>query len=266
MKELSLREQQLIILDILKYFNNICKKYNINYTLCGGTLIGAIRHKGFIPWDDDIDIYIMREEYEKFLKIWGKEKNNFYILTDTEDYNSISAGYVPKIYDNRTVLSKKHSGMEYGLYIDIFVVDHIPNNLTNSSKVLKRYRKYLFKSLAMRNKSLNTNNIILKKGYLILSKIYFTIIMGILNLIKRIYQNKTNILAPIYDMPIPLEKCIIPDKYFKTFIQVEFEGEFFPIFSEYDEHLRNYYGDYMKLPPEEERIPKHVNTAYLKNS
>lgn len=266
MKELSLREQQLILLDILKYFDGVCRKHNIKYTLCGGTLIGAIRHKGFIPWDDDIDIYITREEYEKFRKVWDKEKNDYYIFTDMENPDSISGGYIPKIYDDRTILSNTHNGMTYGLFIDIFVLDNIPDDTSKIAPILYQYRKNLFRFKRMKGIANNPNyHFIKRKLYSLLSKIFFGTIMGIMNNIRNKYHNKTNTLIPIYDTPIAIDKCIIQSHYFSDFVLADFEGEKFPVIAKYDEQLRNYYGDYMELPPEEERVPLHIAKAYLKD-
>lgn len=266
MKELSLREQQLILLDILKYFDGVCRKHNIKYTLCGGTLIGAIRHKGFIPWDDDIDIYITREEYEKFKKVWDKEKNDYYILTDTEDPNHISGGFVPKLYDNRTLVSDTIRGISHGLFMDIFVLDNIPDNVGRIiSRMLSKYRINLFKFDRVKGKANNMNIHFIKRLiYLLLSKVYFSIMMIILKTIRYKYRNKTKTLLPIYDIGIGIDKNIIPSYYFSDFILADFEGEKFPVIAKYDEQLRKYYGDYMQLPPEEERVPLHIAKVYLK--
>lgn len=266
MKELSLREQQLILLDILKYFDGVCRKHNIKYTLCGGTLIGAIRHKGFIPWDDDIDIYITREEYEKFRKVWDKEKNDYYILTDTEDYDNISAGFVPKICDNRTLVSETIRGLSHGLFMDIFVLDNIPDDTNKMASILPEYRKNLYRFHRVKGKVNDTNIHFIKRNiYSLLSKIYFSIMMIILKTIRFKYQNKTNTLIPIYDTVAGIKENIIQSHYFSDFVLADFEGEKFPVIAKYDEQLRNYYGDYMQLPPEEQRVPLHIPKAYLKD-
>ncbi|HHV6931633.1 TPA: LicD family protein, partial [Haemophilus influenzae] len=102
MKKLTLREQQLVCLDILDYFHALCEKHQIRYSLGGGTLIGAIRHKGFIPWDDDIDVYMHRDEYQKFINAWLHEKHERYIIGTAEDILASNTGEMAKIFDNKT--------------------------------------------------------------------------------------------------------------------------------------------------------------------
>ncbi|HHF6220571.1 TPA: LicD family protein, partial [Haemophilus influenzae] len=102
MKKLTLREQQLVCLNILDYFHALCERHQIHYSLGGGTLIGAIRHKGFIPWDDDIDVYMHRDEYQKFINAWLHEKHERYSIGTAEDILASNTGEMTKIFDNKT--------------------------------------------------------------------------------------------------------------------------------------------------------------------
>ena len=127
MKKLTLREQQLVCLDILDYFHALCERYKISYSLGGGTLIGAIRHKGFIPWDDDIDVYMHRDEYQKFINAWLHEKHERYSIGIAEDILASNTGEMTKIFDNKTKTIDSN-GDENKIFIDIFIYDGIPNN------------------------------------------------------------------------------------------------------------------------------------------
>lgn len=254
MKELTDREYQLVIFDILKYFDAICKENNIKYSLCGGSLIGAIRHKGFIPWDDDIDIHMTREEYEKFKIIWNTEKRENYRWLDIEDFDNSfkSAGLLTKIIDKRRV---NYRGRTTSCFLDIFVLDYIEN--TEKDRVfLKKYGWYIRAYEKNYKKYKESNNLIYKSFYKLNAKRYFRKMIKILHYYKN-NDKKANNMLSIGFHNIEGDKGIFPAYYFENYMYSDFEGEKIPITTKYDELLRAYYGDYMQLPPEEERIPSH---------
>ena len=122
-KELSLEEKKKILVSILSEVHNFCDENNLKYFLPGGTLIGAVRHKGFIPWDDDIDIYMPRNDYEKFLCEFNKESERYQVISlKTDGY------YLPfgKVIDTKTVLIENvDSDYKMGIYLDIFPLDNL---------------------------------------------------------------------------------------------------------------------------------------------
>lgn len=132
MKKIASNEIKSILLKTLVRFNEFCKENNIKYTLAYGTALGAIRHKGFIPWDDDIDILMLRSDYNKFEVAWEKYIQNnvdHYKLWPEMDEENYFIAYVAKFFDTDTVLYEHFSKgkvVEYGIFIDIFVLDHIP--------------------------------------------------------------------------------------------------------------------------------------------
>src|SRR5699024_7471673 len=128
----EIKEVQKDQLDILIEFDRICKKNNIKYQLFAGTLLGAIRHKGFIPWDDDIDVCMLREDYEKFLNICNKDmKNEYFLQTYNSDTNYIMQ--FAKLRKNNTIFLERvtaNCDIHHGVYIDIFPLDDVrPNTL-----------------------------------------------------------------------------------------------------------------------------------------
>lgn len=128
MRELSLREMQLAELHLLQIFDKICKKHNLNYSLYGGTLLGAVRHKGFIPWDDDIDVCMPREDYEKFLDLDMSQEVPAYVRrTSKKERNYITP--FAKLVDTRYQVENKYEDPSVKLYlwIDIFPVDGLPD-------------------------------------------------------------------------------------------------------------------------------------------
>ena len=130
MKKINIVEQKKIMVEILAYFDKVCRQNNINYSLIGGSLIGAIRHQGIIPWDDDIDVILSRDNYLKIIEILEKDDDaRFKILTknNTKDYFFS----FPKLVDKRTYVVE-HQNLEqiseYGIYIDIFSYNFMPNS------------------------------------------------------------------------------------------------------------------------------------------
>ncbi len=269
MNTTNLRMLQLAELDLLIELDRICKKYSIKYFLSGGTLLGAVRHKGFIPWDDDIDVIMMREDYELFLKVCNAEINKEYKLYNWDNDNSPLP--FSKLKINGTELleeSSLNSNVSKGVYIDIFPFDKVSNNKVKrwfqKIKILSMKKILLVrcncKVLIHKNKF---EKLIGKILYFILKIIYLPFST---NKIKRMfskemikYNHLTNCKYCIewggaYSYKKELKKI----SYFKEIIYTEFEGVKFPISKQYDLILNEMYGDYMKLPPISERRQHNI--------
>lgn len=264
-KKLNLEEVRAIELEILKYVKKICDNNNLRYFLCGGTLLGAVRHKGFIPWDDDIDIALPRNDYMKLIDIL-KEGHRYRSLSfyNNEDYHYPFA----KIVDTHTMLIEyeQYPIKGLGVCIDVFPIDGLPRN---SQKIwyhmmkLKICRRMLGLSLQKYPKSCNIVKYIIK--YIVWR---FSRIIGWKRWIRYVerlgtkydYNNgdKVGCIVAGY-----FEKEIVSKKVFEKAIDVEFEGEIFSAPVGYDEYLTSLYGNYMELPPEKERISHHNSEAYL---
>lgn len=265
-KELELEEIKEIELSILKHIKNVCEENNIRYYLSNGTLLGAIRHKGFIPWDDDIDIFMPRTDYMKLMEIL---ENGFQYkclsIYNKNDY------YYPfaKVVDTSTILieknhEKKISGL--GVYVDVFPIDGIPKSDIKVKFHFRRmliYRTILYLSLfSTCPPSSNKWKFILK--YIVWS---FSRLFNWRNIIKTIdkhamrydFDNSEKVACIVgsYGKNEIVEKAI-----FDKGIQVEFEGESFTAPVGYDDYLTNLYGDYMQLPPIEKRVSHHNFVAY----
>lgn len=265
LNENQLSEIQNKELRMLKELNRICRKHNIKYVLAYGTLLGAVRHKGFIPWDDDVDVHMLREDYEKFKKIAPRElaENFFYQSNET---NPNYFYLYDKIRLNDTLFeeeSLENYDIHQGLYIDIFPVDY-----TSSNKFLAKiqYLKYkisrnILNSKYIRIKSRHGR----KKIEAVLLKIMFFFISK-----KSLYKYSEKI-AKKYNQgkyvrcfPSPYaKKEYYPVKYFKDIIDIDFKDRKFSIPKEYNEILKNNYGNYLELPPKEKRTTRH-NLANFK--
>lgn len=265
MREIGLEELKAIQLDILKDIHSFCVSHDIKYSLAFGSLLGAIRHGGFIPWDDDIDIMMRRDEYERFIRAYGNDK---YRIADL----STNAGYglpFAKVEDVRTVMEESVEGASaYGVYIDVFPVDFIPDDVS------KRKRYYRKKSLinALYNLKVikvNKERSILKNSVLIishvllffLSKQYLAHMMSVYA--SRYQGQKTGYVGIVAPADSRIEE-IVPSDFFKEYVELPFENIKVMSIKEYANYLKAFYGDYMKLPPIDKRISHHVFNAYWK--
>lgn len=266
LKEKDLRILQKIELEIALEVKRICEENNIAYSLMGGTLLGAVRHKGFIPWDDDIDLIMTRENYDKFLKITPKviDSERFYIAN--YDLTPEIGEPFTKIMRKGTVMQElftEGTGAPNGVYIDLFPLDHSPDN-----PILRAKQRYLLYSLKKR--------ILIKSGYnfrktgvmkLIYTFIRLTTFSGKTRLIRRLrkaqtrYNNKPSRNLVMSCGGYGYVKDSFPAAMLKEYTMLEFEGKTFSAFKEYDAYLRRYYDDYMKLPPKEEQVCKHKLAA-----
>lgn len=147
MKKISSKEIQTLELDILKKFKNYAKQHNISFFLCGGTLLGAIRHKGFIPWDDDIDICVPRDSYDKLIEL--AKENRFIDGTNYKFCLPLDENYIYpyiKIINTNTIVYEKDIKKEYclGVWIDVFPLDKFPKKQDDIKKVIRKHSKYKF--------------------------------------------------------------------------------------------------------------------------
>lgn len=256
----TLRHLQKVQLMILKDFIEFCERKNIDYFAYGGTLLGAIRHQGFIPWDDDTDIIMMRDDYEKFVKEWELEKNSKYslfTLDNTEDYFL----YLSKFSLNKTEFKEnwsRNTKFKLGISLDIFIFDDVPDNKIKRSIY---YGKIKFIKIFLDMIKLDFNNYypsILKKILSISNRYFMRLFRLDSDKFKKFYNKTVNSsngkgysavfenIAQTYTEPIP-KKILFPLK------KGTFEGIEINIPNDYDKFLTILYGDYMKLPPLEDR-------------
>lgn len=252
-------EVQLIELEILTKIDEICKKYKIEYFLDSGTVLGAVRHGGFIPWDDDIDIGMTRENYEKFLKIAPKELGREYFLHNLDTEKECPCLY-SKVKKNNTIYmawASRNLKINQGIYIDIFPYD-ISTGMTKK-EIKKLYLlQRLFKYIALPDRDkLPENTIKWKLGAILYRIIHYTLFFIPKDYIRKIIERKLRksenengkfLLQGVCGKPIIIEKDdIFPLKYIK------FENKEFPVPKNTDKYLKLLYGNYMELPPVEKR-------------
>ena len=271
--ELSIREIQEISLEILHTIANICEEQHFRYALIYGTLIGAVRHHGYIPWDDDVDIMMPRPDYDRllgYLKLHIQEYPNLRVFNREEcsEYPYM----ITRISDERYIIkmeNEKPFGM--GVFIDIYPYDGLGNTKEEAVKYgLKGDRLSSFCYQATRDHfAMETTTSIIRKIVKFPVFIYAKL-RG-----KEYFQNKLDKLARVkeYDSSEYVgcviwlswgEKDIFPRKWFDETILMPFDKYEFRVPKYYDEVLRHEYGDYMQLPPEKDRVGHHFFKVYKK--
>ena len=264
MRLLSLREQQMLQLTILKEIHRICEENDIQYYLMYGTLIGAVRHNGFIPWDDDIDIVMMRPDYDRFVKVCecGALSENYVIQnrdTDPEFEFLISRIGMKGTYSDDHSRRKLKS-LNY-TYVDVFPLDNVPDSETDQKKHKKRLA-FLQQSLHYRMNYHYYHNtkfkLVLKTIWSLPFKIiplskYMRDMEGEIKKYNNVDTKKCAMFCGRYgyERESYLKSDFMPAKL------LTFEDSKFFVPKKYDNILKHIYGDYMKLPPESERIIRH---------
>ena len=269
--ETVLRQSQLVMLRILKIVDYICRKHNIKYWLDGGTLLGAIRHDGFIPWDDDIDIVMPREDYIRFIDVAGKELPEDLFLQSQETDIFYDMPWI-KVRDNKSkIIEYKVGNYHNGMFIDIFPMDTYGGNQCKIKRRKKEF-KLLYKTLILVKEpfeSISSKKILIKnvvKGSLKTILFPYTL-MSREKVFKRLEYIKKRLGSSSldeegeflgYGMDVIFWNLFIDKKTIYPLKLHKFEdGEFF-VPNDWDGYLTQLFGDYMKLPQEEERIPHNL--------
>ena len=252
----ELRQIQMGILDEVHQF---CEANGLRYFLSSGTLIGAVRHKGYIPWDDDIDIYMPRQDYEQFLQTYSDTKGIYRAInpaTEPHYYYTFA-----KVVDLRTrMVEKETEGYEIGVYMDIFPVDYVTEDLQERERIFKR-KKLLYK--IRRCKISNSNPLRSKLAYFV----YRHWPLSVRQIERRIRQlivldTPTQTVCNMTEAGPALKGCF-PAEDIASSVDIEFEGRMYKTMVGYKDYLERTYGDYMKLPPIEQRVT-HQFEAYIK--
>ena len=254
----SIDELHQLILNIGKEFHRICTKNNIPYYMLGGTMLGAIRHKGFVPWDDDMDFGIPREYFVKAIGLIRNNLNSNYRLTTVEDNVGIF-GEIVKIEDVRTIVQEKtrlKTSSTYGVFIDIFPLDYTNNNYGRFSHNVFIHRWIKAERYVEEGKASNPYASLA----ILISKIfgkYFWV-----RNIKYLVRKKGSYIANYCGAWG--ERETVPKEVMGTPVLYHFEDTYFYGVVNPQKYLSYLYGDYMKLPPEDDRHI-HITNIYYKD-
>lgn len=267
MREMTKNEFRKALLDTMSAVDSFCNDNGINYSIADGTLLGAVRHKGFIPWDDDIDIYMLREDYNKFISLFPQKYQDYYTLHCLENdpkWHKLFA----KVSDDRTLMHNEiRSTNQYGVNIDVFPVDEVPDDKIEWMKFMK---KVMFRYFIINNKSRRLSS---KRSLLNNLGIIFLDIL-LLPFSRNNLFRRTNKFIQKYngkgfvscyevsfglDLKQPFDKSL-----FNDIMKWNFEDRLYNGFTNADAFLEESYGrDFMQLPPHDKRV-HHSDKAYWK--
>ena len=273
MQELTLKELQQVSLDILKDVHSFCQANHIQYSIAYGTLIGALRHKGFIPWDDDVDIVMPRPDFERFCKIYHSDHGMRLIYYGNDKSALAAFARVCECKKTDYQTERPWTIQQSGVWIDIFPLDGVVNQEEYSRryKRLKRISPIVYK-FRRQNHHIIASDSLWSKTKTIIAK---TIGLGgllpalllkqIVSIITKYNYNECETygqMSCLDDGPIVFTK-----EDFKNTVLLDFEDTKLCAMNGYDKVLRQVYGDYMQLPPEDKRAPKQYWIHFLwKNS
>ena len=261
------------ILDILKALMKICEQHNLRFYCCAGTAIGAVRHHGIIPWDDDIDVIMPRPDYDRLLEIAKTEDFGKYELVTPYNDESYPL-YFSKLSDRTTTLvEERERPCVIGLFVDIFPLDPTDDDLEKAKTLKARYTKVINRLNAVTTRNTFGEYLSLlgdKKEwgrFAIKTAAFF-----FRSAIRRHLIRQMDGLSHLYDYDKAKNvqvycgsygfKEVFPKEWLGNGRMFKFEDTEVPLPEEYDKYLRHFFGDYMQLPPVEQRIEKH-NRAYL---
>lgn len=243
MKELSLKEHHEVILKILRDIDSFCRENNIKYSLASGTLLGAVRHGGFIPWDDDADIFMLRKDFERFVATY--KGRNFQLLYSPDSKQKFIVGGYAKVADTCTQVTENPMGCTYGVFVDIFPLDDVPIDRDERKKHMHSMRRL-------------TNRLYHRQKNDLLS-----IIKSHHHTMKQWWQRYLDFVAvqkysgsglAAHGFGALNDRTVLDKTRFDTLAEINFEGNNFLAFSDPHSYLTMVYGDdYMTPPPPGER-------------
>jgi lipopolysaccharide cholinephosphotransferase len=267
MELINVNQLKSIQLRIMDFFHNWCQENGITYFITAGTLIGALRHKGFIPWDDDIDVVMLRTDYERMLSLFPKSGR--YQLYSIETDTSCIFPYA-KIYDSETVMIEgdEKEPSYIGVNIDIFPLDNATNDYQDAV-TMKKSLHFISNILGVKlldraNRGFVKNVTVALLRFLAGFFSYSWLVKRIINKSKKYINNNDSryiVNAVIYAKG---EREILEREWFKESIDLEFEGRKYKAPIGADQYMRRLFGDYMQLPPADKRVSHHRFKAYYK--
>lgn len=265
---IPVEEQKRMELDILAFFHDFCQKNNLRYYICGGTLLGAVRHKGFIPWDDDVDVMLPRADYERFLRLFFQADTGHYSIVSGQTDSDYPYNFA-KIQDDRTILFEQSMSYSFsGIYIDVFPLDFVSENPERRQKLIEKLdRLHALVGVKIRRRTLRRT--MLKTMGAALSRLLLSFVrVGTLrNRIDRIIEEETETASPLFGgltIRQSIRTACYAAEWLSDVVLLPFEHLFLCAPREYKKVLTTGFGDYMQLPPVEQRKYKHSTLCYFK--
>lgn len=275
MGEISLRELQNKSLEIALYFKDFCSEHGLLFYMCGGCCIGSLRHKGFIPWDDDVDVFMPRDDYEKLKELWPKYANTEKYACVYADKNRVDGNLFVTIRDNETTAIKPYQvdmDISHGVALDVLPLDGWPDG--KMKRKMQVFWALVYSLYCAQTMPVNHGKAVSVAGKIALTlvpskKLRYKLWKLAERKMTKYPIKKCNYITELCSGPYYMKKQY-PREAFDKAIWVDFENVKMPIPQGYDVYLRTAFGDYMKLPPKEKQKPHHdaifidLNNSYKK--
>ncbi len=261
---------RMCLLEIMDEFDRVCRKNGIKYSMAFGTMLGAVRHKGFIPWDDDMDVFMDRENYLKFAAVAEKDLKKPFEFISITNNNKYGIPPVPRVMKGNTTMietCRYHEKWHNGIFVDIFVYDNISDDPVEARKIRHKVDVYT-NLLTWKNRGAIFEDATSFSGRI--KKAIKNIVCCVLPssfFAKRIEKNKMRFMGTktknkcMHCYPFGDQMDLLEPAEFDSYVDLDFEGRKYMCISGYDHFLSLTYGNYMEYPPEEERVPGHHLTC-----
>ena len=263
---IELDELQQYIYSVFTEFDRICKKHGLKYSMEGGTLMGAVKFRGFVPWDDDIDVVMLRDDYETFLKIAPTELDDQYFLQSFNNIPQFPLNYAKLCYNGTMICDYAYSHikkMNHGVFMDIFPLDNVvPKKLSLHCSLVGVLTGARVTKLKMKA----TDNRLKKVVYKLLSFLPMRLLIKMINKVCTHYNTKET--GYIYEVCNSNRKFQpMKSEMYHEYTQLKFRDADFMAVKEYDSFLKSRFGEHYaeEMPPDEERICSHHETVVFTN-
>ncbi len=268
MKTIEVNELRNLQLEIMQTIHDFCVNNNIRYSISGGTLLGAVRHKGYIPWDDDIDCMMPRPDYEKFVKTFNENKASPFRVFSSYNDSHFFQPFAKVVNTNTTLIEKEDRPQpNLGVYVDIFPIDGLPNDENEREKywnMIARKKNFSTVIYSKSNKKEHGIKKIIRFFLFCLFRPFpancYTKKLHKLGM-KNSFEESNFVANSIFGYH---KKEQMPKSIFDSFILLDFEDKKFYAVKDYNTYLTNLFGNYMQLPPKDKQVSKHDFTVFWK--
>lgn len=261
----ELRRLQRVLLDMLLEVDRVCQKNGVKYSLSGGTFLGAVRHKGFIPWDDDLDIMVIGEEYKRFREACIRDldpEKYFFQDHTTDPHYRWGYGKIRRKDSEFLRLGQEHMKMQTGIFIDVFHRSGVPDRFPR--RQLHCFTCFFIrKALYSEVGKYREKNPLMRGWYRLLNRIPSQRLFRKLDRLEDQWNKKPTQLVRAYTFPPPKGQYGYSLEAYKKLSSLEFEGHTFPVVADWHAYMTYKFGDYMTLPPPEQRHWHPVSTFRL---